>query len=105
MTSLAGRIWTARRYLNVLSCRVRLVAVDGTAKVKQQQEQVRLQNALFCTVSLQKCVAKGTKPASLITCVRVMLSSDAQCVIVAGGTMQANTFKATRPCGILQAAA
>ena len=50
--SLAGRIWTARRYLNILSCRVRLVSEDGTAKVKQQQEQVRLQNVLFCSVSL-----------------------------------------------------
>jgi hypothetical protein len=98
--------WTARRYLNILASRVRLVAEDVTAKVKQQQEQVRLQNGLFCTVSLQKWVATGTKPALLITCVRViLLSSDAQCVILTGGTMKANTFKATRPCGILQAAA
>ena len=104
--SVSGRIWTARRYLNILSGRVRLVAEDVTAKVKQQQEQVRLHNGLFRTVSLQKCVPTVTKPALLITCVRViLLSSDAQCVIVGGWTMKANTFKATRPCGILQAAA
>jgi hypothetical protein len=63
-------------------------------------------NGLFRTASLQKCVATRTRPALLITCVRVILvSSDAQCVVVTGGTMKANTFKATRPCGILQAAA
>jgi hypothetical protein len=104
--SPAGQIWTARHHLNVLSYRVRLVSEAVTAKVKQQQKQLRLQHGLFCTVSLQKWVAIGTKPALLITCVRVILpSSDAQCVHVTGGTMQANTFKATRPCGILQAAA
>lgn len=75
-----------------------------TAKVKQQQEQTRFQSGLFYTVLLQKCVATGTKPAFLITYARVILaSSEAQCVIVKGGTMKENTFKATRPCGILQA--
>jgi hypothetical protein len=104
--SLAGRIWAARRYLNIVLYRVRRVAKDVTVKVKQEQEQVRFQNGLLCTVLLQKCVATGTKPAFLITYVRVILpSSNAQCVIVARGTMKANTFKTTRPCGILQAAA
>ena len=103
--SLAGLIWTARRYLNILSRRVRLVSEDVAVKVEQHQEQVRYQNWLFRIVSLQKCVATGTKLALLIACARViLLSSDAQRVVVAGGTMKTNTFKATRPCGILQAA-
>jgi hypothetical protein len=65
--SLAGRIWAARRYLNILLCRDRRVAKDVTAKVKQDQEQVRFQNGLLCTVLLQKCVATGTKEAFLFT--------------------------------------